>query len=101
MASLIHALEHHAQPLGPIAGKLALGYVDLLKPRGWELYPIRGGAASYVLKNRAGTKEYHFRPNHNLTAVLVKDKYYNGKVVLTLTSEQAAMNFIRKRIPES
>ena len=102
--SLLHALEHHAEPLVEIVGVLALGILLELEPLGWELKQIKKGAQSFVLKK--GDVEYHFRgvvdnADGKYHAIRVIDRWTHGTEVAVLDGRVDALRFIADRVAES
>jgi hypothetical protein len=96
---LMHALAHHGDGAFGPAGMLAVGYLTELEPRGWKARQSRTGAASWSF--RRGSEQFHFRPGRSkprgpIDAVIVKDRYQNGKIVATLRTRLDAIRFVGK-----
>jgi hypothetical protein len=92
MASLPHALEHHAKGLKPLVSELALGFTTVLRPLGWDVKTVLGGANSWMFFK--DSKEFHFR-SYDRKQILVK-RSYQGQPVETLKSSVDVLRFVRK-----
>ena len=61
-STLFHVMEHHAKDKREIIQALALVFTVVLRPKGWDIKNLRGGANSWMIFNENNTdQQWHFR----------------------------------------
>jgi hypothetical protein len=92
---LTHALAHHAQPLEPLVGVLAVGFVTHLHAKGWEPVQRSTGPNSWSWSHPSGY-EVHFRAYRPFSEIQVKDSSWNGREITRLRTRVDCLNFVRR-----
>jgi hypothetical protein len=59
--NLLQAMNHHAKDKTEIINAIGLVFTTVLRPAGWDVLNVLGGANSWMIVNPATGQQQHFR----------------------------------------
>jgi len=61
MATLLHAMNHHAKDKVEVVNAITFMFTTELSQAGWKAMSVRGGAGSWMFHHPKTGKQLHFR----------------------------------------